>query len=412
MSPPSLLRHADFLKLWSAQTISAFGARITREGLPMVAVLTLSASPGQLGVLAALTYGPALVVGLAAGGLIDRGRRRRVLIGADLVRAATLVTLPAAAWLGVLDLWQVYTVAATVGAASVVFDIADHAYLPSLISREALTEGNARLSATDNVAEVGGPALAGALFQWLTAPIAILVNAFSYLASALLLASIAQREPKPEPRPPAPWRQDVIDGFQALWSEPRLRPLIFMTTNNFFGAFFGALYTLYALRTLGLTPALLGITVAAGGLGGLVGATLVGPLSRALGVGPAMLAGALGWALATLAIPLAPADPVLGTLVLCAAQFAGDLLATAGLILATTLRQSLLREAVLGRVAATYQAMIGGAAILGALTGGVLGGAIGPRAALAISALGLLIAPVIGFFSPLRQVREMPQAPT
>lgn len=407
----SLLRHGDFLKLWSAQTVSAFGARITREGLPVVAVLTLSATPGQLGVLAALTYGPALVVGLAAGGLIDRSRRRRVLIGADLVRAAALALLPAAAWMGWLSLWQVYAVAAIVGAASTVFDIADHAYLPSLLAPAQLTEANARLSATDNVAEVGGPALAGALFQWLSAPTAILANGLSYLTSAILLASIGRREPKPEPSPPVPWAHDVIAGFQGLWAEPRLRPLIFMTSNNFFGAFFGALYTLYVLKTLHLTPALLGMTVAAGGLGGLTGATLVGPLSRALGVGPAMLAGAAGWAVATLMIPLAPADPVRGTIVLCIAQFGGDLLAAAGLILATTLRPNLLRPEVLGRVGATYQAMMGGAAILGALAGGVLGGVIGPRAALTIAALGLFIAPAIGFFSPLRQVREMPQGP-
>jgi MFS family permease len=204
----------------------------------------------------------------------------------------------------------------------------------------------------------------------------------------------------------------VIAGFQGLWADPRLRPLVFMTSNNFFGAFFGALYTLYGLKTLGLTPALLGITVAAGGLGGLAGAMLVGPLSRALGVGRAILAGAGGWAVAVLLIPLAPADPVWGTVVLCIGQFGGDLLASAGLILAVTLRQSILPPAMLGRVAATYQAMIGGAAILGALAGGLLGGAIGPRAALTIAALGLFIAPAIGFFSPLRQVKEMPQAPT
>ncbi|MDB5494052.1 MAG: transporter, partial [Phenylobacterium sp.] len=170
-----LWRQGDFRRLWAAQAVSDFGARITRDGLPMMAVLALAASPAQLGLLAALAGAPALLVGLSAGGLVDRSRRRTLLIAADLVRAAVLVTLPLAAWLRVLGLGQVFAAAALVAAASALFDIADHAYLPSLVGRDRLTEANARIGATESLAEMGGPALAGLLFQWLTAPVAVAV---------------------------------------------------------------------------------------------------------------------------------------------------------------------------------------------------------------------------------------------
>jgi len=219
----SVAANPDFRKLWAAQAVSGFGARITREGLPMMAVLVLAASPGQLGLLAALSTAPALVVGLAAGGFVDRTRRRGVLITADLVRAAVLLTLPATAVLGVLNIWLVYGAAALVAGASVLFDIADHAYLPGLIDRDQLTDGNARLSATESVAEIAGPALAGLLFQWLTAPFAVAVNAVTYAISAVFLGTIRKPEPEPDRSGPAPvWRQDVAAGFRIAW--PYLNP--------------------------------------------------------------------------------------------------------------------------------------------------------------------------------------------
>lgn len=159
--PGRLWRHAGFMKLWAAQTISAFGARITREGLPLAAVMTLDASPRELGILAALSMGPGLFVGLLAGGLVDRARRRTILIGMDLLRFVVLMTVPVAAWLHLLGMEQLYVVAAVVGAASVLFDLADRAFLPSLIDNDDLMEGNTKLSVTQSTAEIGGPAVAG-----------------------------------------------------------------------------------------------------------------------------------------------------------------------------------------------------------------------------------------------------------
>ena len=405
--PVALTRDRDFMKLWAAQAVSTFGARITREGLPMTAVLALGASPATLGVLAALSYGPAFFVGLFGGGFVDRRHRRPILIAADLIRAGVLITVPIAAWLGWLSLWQVFAAAVAVGGASVLFDMADHAYLPALIGTERLVDGNSKLSATESVAELGGPALAGFLFQWLTAPFAIAVNAVTYLVSAVVLMGISKVEPDPEPVPPQHWVADLTQGFRVAWTEPRVRPLLLMTaTNGLFGGGFAALYLLFALRTLHLSPAMLGITVAFGGLGALIGSGLAAPIARRIGAGPAILATAVATAGSALLIPLAPTAPVAGMVVLIAAQLLGDSLGTVYNILGASLRQTVLPQETLGRAAGAFKAAGGGTMLIGALAGGLLGNLIGVRETLFISAAGLALGPLIALTSPaLRHVK-------
>ena len=412
-SKSPLWRHGDFLRLWAAQTVSDFGARITREGLPMMAVMALAATPSQLGLLYALSSGPALLVGLTAGDFVDHTARRPILIAADLARGVILIALPATAWLGWLAMWQVYVAAASVAAASVLFDIADHAYLPGLVGKPLITDANAKLSATESVAEMGGPALAGVLFQWLTAPIAVAVNAATYLLSALLLARI--RVPEPPPAAGARrrgWADGVVTGAKTAWAEPRVRTLLIMTgTGGLFGGFFGALYIAFVLRGLGLGPILLGLGIAAGGVGALAGSVLAQPIARWVGVGPAIcLAGALS-ALGTMIVLLAPANPVGGMTALVVSQFLGDAFGVVPLILATSLRQSVLPVNVLGRVGATFRALGGGAAVVGALIGGALAQSLGLRQTLLLAIGGLLLGPLIGALSPLRQVKEMPVGP-
>ena len=402
MSLPSTFR-----KLWAAQTVSAFGARITREGLPIMAVTTLGASAATLGVLAAVASGAALAAALATGGLIDRHRRRPLLIGADLLRAAVLITIPISAGLGVLTLPQVLAAAALVAAASVVFGIAGHSYLPSIIGKAELVEGNSRLAATESVAEVGGPALAGLLFQWLSAPIAVAANAVTYLVSAGFLATIRNPEAAPAESPPDHWTRDVTQGFRLAWSDPHMRPLLLMTAaQGLFGGVFSALYVLFAVRTLGLTPAMLGLAIGAGGVGALAGAVIAPRLSHRLGQGRAIIVAIAGAALAVLITPFAPAAPVAGLAALIVSQVIGDAFAVAGGVLTASLRQTLLPQAVLGRVAGAFHASAGAMSVIGALGGGLLGQAIGPRAALLIAALGFLIPALIAVLSPLRDLRE------
>jgi len=411
-SKSPLWRQSDFLRLWGAQTISDFGARITREGLPMMAVMGLAATPGQLGLLAALASGSGLLVGLSAGDFVDHAARRPILIAMDLARALILIVLPIAAWLGLLNMLQVYAAAALVAAGSALFDIADHAYLPGLVGRSLITDANAKISATESVAEMGGPALAGMLFQWLTAPIAVAVNAATYVVSAVLLAQIRTPEPPlADGKRRRGWIDGVITGARLSWDQPLVRVLLIMTSvGGLFGGFFSALYIAFVLRGLGLTPALLGLGIAAGGIGALAGSALAQPMARRLGVGPAIcLSGALS-ALGTMVLLLAPAKPVLGMAALVVSQILGDAFGVVPLILAVSLRQSILPLNTLGRIGATFRAAAGGAAVAGALIGGALGGVLGLRQTLLLAIGGLLVGPLIGAFSPLRSVRQIPIA--
>jgi predicted MFS family arabinose efflux permease len=409
-SKSPLWRQGDFLRLWSAQTVSDFGARITREGLPMMAVMGLAATPSQLGLLAALASGAALIVGLSAGDFIDHAARRPILIAMDLIRGLVLVILPIAAWLGVLSMLQVYFAAAVVAAASVLFSIADHAYLPSLVGKAQVTDANAKISFTESLAEMGGPALAGVLFQWLTAPIAVAVNTATYFVSGILLWRIRTPEAAPAIRSRhGGWISGVVTGARTAWAEPRVRILLIMAgTGGLFGGFFSALYIAFVLRGLGLSPALLGLGIAAGGIGALAGSMLAQPMARRLGVGLTIcLSGALS-ALGVLILLLAPPEPAPAMTALVVSQVLGDAFGVIPLILAVSLRQSLLANTVLGRVGATFSAVGGGAAVAGALIGGALGQTLGLRETLIVAIGGLLVGPAIGALSPLRQVRVMP----
>ena len=305
-----LWREADFLKLWSAQAISAVGSRIARTALPILAVMTIGASVEEVAVLSALALAPGVIVGLAMGGRVDRRAKRPLLIGADLVRAALLLTVPLAAWLGRLSMGQLYTVAALTGAATTLFQIADRAFLPALIGRERLVEGNAKLEATEAVAEISGPGLGGLLVQAITAPLAIAFDAISFLASAVLLGAIR--------RPEAPavaetdgdrptLIKDLRVGLRACMLDPLVRPgFLVDAVSAFVNGIFAALYTVFALKTLGLSPATLGLIISVGGIGALFGALLAGRLSKRLGLGSAMIVCMTG---CRLAAPLDPDGP-------------------------------------------------------------------------------------------------------
>ncbi|MFI4933264.1 MAG: MFS transporter [Caulobacterales bacterium] len=405
-----LWRHADFLKLWAAQSVSSVGARITREGLAFAAVMSLGATPAQIGILAALIRGPAIIVGLAGGGLVDRSRRRPLLIGSDIGRALVLASMPIAAWLHMLTMNQVYVVGALVGALGVLFEIADHAYLPSLIAKSQLVDGNSKLATTDALAEIGGPALYGVLFQWLTAPIAIAVNAGTYLFSAGALATIRAREPAPA-RLPVHERSHFIadfrEGLAAALGNPAVRPLLLIATATaLFGSFFSALYTIYALRTLHLTATMLGATVAAGGVAAMVGASLTGRLIRRLGIGPAFVLCSIVAGAGSFFIPLAHGAPIVGMLMLMISQLIGDSVGTVSEIAGRSLRQSLVEPNLMGRVGGVFAVAPGATGIAGALLGGWLGGAIGMQLTLFVACGGLTLAPAIGLLSPLMTLRS------
>jgi MFS family permease len=404
--PQALWRHPAFSRFWAAQAVSSFGARITREGLPILAVTTLATQASGLGVLSAIAGAAAVLTGLAGGRFVDSRARRPILVGADIFRTLVLLTIPLAAALHILALPQVLIVAALVGAAGVLFDMASHAYLPGLIGPEQLMDGNARLASTDAVAEMGGPALAGLLFQRLSAPFALAVNAGTYLASGLFLLTIRQSEPPPEIPAPQHWTAEISEGLRLAWGEPRVRALLLMgLIQGLFGGVFSALYILFALKTLNLPTSLLGIAIAMGGVGALVSAWLGPWLARKIGVGPAIIATITGASLSALMIATAPTDRTGAMTVMILTQITGDAFGGAAWMLMATLRQGIMPQAVLGRVAGAFQASAGLVAIPGDLGGGWLGTVLGVRETLMIAAAGFLVIPLIGMLSPLRAVR-------
>ncbi|MFM1958685.1 MAG: hypothetical protein RL588_202 [Pseudomonadota bacterium] len=400
----------DFNRLWAAQAVSAFGARIAREGLPLAAVMTLAASPSALGLLAALTGLASLVLGLTAGGWVDRRPRRGVMILMNLLRAAALGVIPVAAIMGVLTLPLILGAGTLIAGASTVFVMAEHAILPGLVPPERLLAANARLSATDSVAEIGGPALAGILFQLLTAPIAVAATAATWLGSALLLLRVRGERP---PGPDAGSEDgglSFLSGFRTAWDHREVRVLFLVQLAwGLTGGTFASLYVLFAVRTLGLPTGLLGLAIACGGLGALAGAVAGPVLERRLGAGRTLTLTLLLGGLVNLAIGLAPPGIVGGMTVLVATQFLGDLFGVTTVILMSSLRQARIEADHLGRVTGVFEAGSGGMMVVGALAGAALAEATGVRTAM-LAAAGLSLAlPVLCAFSPLARAR-LPKA--
>lgn len=409
-SSGALWRHAGFLRLWAAQTVSAFGARIAREGFAMAAILSIHATPSELGVLAAMARGPGVIVGLVSGGFVDRSSRRRVMMASDLARAALILTIPLAAWLHWLTMAQLYLCAALVGAGNALFEIADHAFLPSLIAREHLLDGNAKLGTTDSIAEIGGPAVAGVLFQLLTAPFAMLVTAFTYLTSAVFLSTVSAQELAAEPPPQKPrWHEDITVAWRFAMREPLLRPLMGMAiVTNLASGIFAALYLVYGLKVLGMSPALMGMNIAMGGIGALIGAALAPWLVRRVGFGTTLVATMFATDLFLLLIPLAHGPLWTATSFMMAAQLGGDSMALISLILMTSLNQSVVSPNMLARNMALISATVGGMMLIGAIGGGALGDGIGIRPALFLAVALLAAGHAVVLFSPLRTLKEIP----
>jgi hypothetical protein len=249
-----LARH-DFRLLWLAHGISLSGSAITGVALPMVAIYALDASAFDIGLLTTMAWLPQLVLGLPAGIWIDRVRRRPVLVGADLGRALVLAVVPVAAVAGTLHMWLLYVVAALSGALTLVFDLGWAAYLPSLISRDRLVEGNSTLEATRTVVGVGGPGLGGLLVQILTAPLALIADAISYVASALSLARIRSHEPPPAAPAQTGVRAQLSGGFQFLWSRPIAGVFVaFFASAALVMTAHQALLMIFLARTVELSP--------------------------------------------------------------------------------------------------------------------------------------------------------------
>ena len=410
MLPGTLTRDRDFLKLWGGQAISKIGSTITSVGLPLTAAFVLKASPLQMGILAGASGAGVLAFGLFAGAWADRLRRRPILIASDLARAALLSTIPLAAALHRLNMAHLYAVATLSGILTVFFDVSYQAYVPSLVNRRDLVEANSKLALTESIADVSGPGLTGLLVQLITAPMAILLDALSFLCSAVSVWLIRTPEPKPEPSPTPHMGREIAEGLAASWRNPLLRALLQRAAGGaFFGGFFGGLYFLFAVRELHMTALLLGIVISVGGASNLLGAVLAERLLHRLGLGRTLIGAAWMIGLAMLLVPLAHGPVALSAAFLIAAQL-GDMAWPIYNINATSLRQAVTPDRLLGRVNSAGHLLFWGALPLGSLAGGAIAETFGIRQTMLIATLGYLLSNLWFTFSPIRHLRQLPAA--
>ena len=411
----SLWRHADFMKLWTAETISQLGTQVTLLALPLTAILILKATPFQVGLLGALEFLPFIVVGLPAGVWVDRLRRRPILIVGDLGRVISLGSIPIAYELGFLHIVQLYIVAFVTGVLTVFFDVSYQAYLPSLVERDQLVDGNAKLEISRSGAQLAGPGLAGALIQILRAPVAILADAISYLGSALFVFLIRKKEP------PVQWhgpdgtkpkmRSEIWEGLHYVLGNELLRPIAACTaTSNLFGNLGQVVILIFAVRTLGMSPGRIGLIFGLGNMGFLLGAFLAGRVARRLGVGPTIIGASMLFGLTW--IPIALLTKQVAFPLMVTALFVGGFGGTVYNINQVSLRQSITPDRMQGRMNATMRFMVWGTIPIGAFIGGILGGTIGLRPTLWVAAVGSLFAFIPPLLSPVRSLERIPEMPT
>jgi MFS family permease len=404
-----LWSHPDFLKLWSGQTISEFGSQVSQLAIPAVAVLTLKVSPFQVAALGAVEFLPFLLLTLPAGVWVDRWRRRWVLIAGDLGRAVLLASIPLAYALGHLTLAQLYGVGFVVGIHTVFFDVAYQSYLPQLVDRETLVEGNSKLQMTVSGAAIAGPGLSGGLIALAGAPYAILVDACSFLVSGGFTAAIRKREDPPPAVERRSLRVELWEGLRYVVRHRLLFPQALSTgSSNFATNVLFAVYFVYAYRQLDLTPALLGLIGAIGATGWLLGSATADRLRRRLGVNGATILGASLGGPAALLVPFAPKHD-LAIPFLAASLMIGGFGAVVYNIQQVSLRQAITPERLQGRMNASMRFFVWGTIPLGALVGGALASAFDVRTALFVGAgLGFTSTlPIL--FSPLRTLREFPE---
>jgi len=385
-------RSSDFLKLWLGETISLFGTQVSVLALPLTAILVLGATPEQLGLLGAAEFSPFLVVTLVAGAWIDRRRKRPVLVAANLLRALLLGLVPVLGLAHALRIEHLYAIAFLTGILTVGFDIAYQSYVPALVPRHRLAEANGRLQGSASAAQIGGPGLGGILVQLLSAPLAVAMDALSYLASVVALLLIRTTESRPAPSDVG-LRRQIRDGLGATFGNPYLRALTGAAACfNLFEQLTLTTFLLYATRRLSLSAGLLGAIIAFGGAGALLGSLLAARVGGRLGSGRTMVGGLTLSCLAFIALPLAGGPGAL-TLVLLVTGFT---LHGVGLglfnVQLISLRQVITPAQLLARVTASYRLAAYGTIPLGALLAGLLGAAIGLRATLAVGAGGIVLA--------------------
>jgi predicted MFS family arabinose efflux permease len=399
-----LWRNPDFMKLWVGQSISEFGSHITGNAIPLIAVLMLTVSPAELGILTAVSSLPVLLLGLFAGVWVDRLPRRPLMIACDALRLAVVLSIPFAAFTGRLTFVWICVAAALMGTLRLLFNLAYHATLPSLVERDQLLEGNTKLATTSSLMEVGGPAFAGIFIQLLTAPVAMLMDALTFVASIISVGLIRRPESPPVPAEQPNVRREIMTGLRVVFGHPLLRTLTLgIAVRSFFGSFIGTLYSLYVLEDLGLSPAMLGILISCGGIGALVGSLSAGALTRRFGIMRTLTWSLMVGALSALLIPMAGGSVWLASVIMIVNQIINDAAMAVYGVNEITLRQTLVEERFLGRANASVGFLAEGVAPVGGIISGLLAAAAGTRFTLWIAVLGILGTAIWLFVFPVRE---------
>ncbi|MEV0169182.1 MFS transporter [Nonomuraea fuscirosea] len=396
-------KQRDYRLLWTARTISITGSEVSKLAIPLTAVTLLTASPSQMGMLTAAASVPALAFGLQSGAIADRlTRHRPMMIACELVSCAAAVTIPIAWLLGVLNVVWLIVVALVIGTAGVLFKAANFPHIAAVVPTAQRTEAMAGFHASYSVASVSGPGLAGLLVQLLTAPLAVLAEALSFLTSVLLLRSIRTPEKNTATTSRGMW-QDVMEGLKASVTHPILRALLGAgVTINFFAMAYTAVYMLYMLNTLDIPKSLIGVLIALGGAGGLLGAWATARLSKRYGEDRVLLIAVIFFPMEILTVGLLNGSLwwKISILVLTGTITGGIVVAFATCMGAIILRET--SPELRGRVNATMTFAVQGVLALGGLAGGLVAELIGLRPVILICAAGIALSTIWIWTSPLR----------
>lgn len=408
-----LWNHPDFIRLWSGRAISQVGTELSLVAIPLYAVLSLDATPLQMGILAASAGLPRLLLGFVAGAWVDRLRRKPIMIATDIGRALVIATIPIAALIGVESLPLLIAVQLLAGLFSIFFQAAWAPYLPGLVGRANLPSANSKILGSASVAQVAGPSLAGTLIGVIGAPFTFVIDALSYLWSAIFIARIEHVEPPPRPRDDnRSIVGEIRQGIRVLISSPILRALTGSDATIVLGGYiFLAVYPLFMVESLGLSAQGVGLVFAAGGVGALAGSLITTAMIRRLGTGPTIVWSATLFGAFGLAVPMAVLVTEYALPLVVFAEFAQWMMLVVFNITSGSLRQALTPDHLLGRVVASDQVLGSGLQPVGAFLGGVLGQIFGVQAALLIGVAGMFCAGLWVFRSPVREIMDMPTEP-
>lgn len=408
-----LWRNTDFMKFWLGESVSLFGTQIALLALPLTAVLVLESDAGEVGLLRFMQLLPYLLFAMLFGAIADKYPRRPLMIGANGVRAVLIGLVPLLALIDYLNIGLLYVIAFGVGLAAVLFDVCWMAYVPTIVAdRNHLIEANGKLGATSSTADIAGPGLAGTLIQLLTAPYALVVNAFSYVVSILSLLAIKTKElPRSDAgRPRRNLVREAIDGLRWVMGNRILRVLAFLGASyNFFLTFIETVFLIYAIRSLSLGPGGIGVVLSAGAVGGLLGAVSANTTIRRFGIGRVYIGSVFVAFSAWILIPLAAGPRPLMMGLLISALFLTSVGIGIANVIVISLRQSVTPDRLMGRMTAAMRMLMFGVASVGGPAGGLVAGLIGLRETLWAGAIASILVVLPLFRTSIARMRTLPE---